>query len=409
MFKYIILVLPVFVYAEGLKSLLELAHQNNQLVLAQELTQESKHKEVDSKKAAYYPTIDVGGFYQNLNERTTGLAGDTYSGYAKVGVDLYDGGNKSSLLKQKEDEYKASSHDVSDTKKNISLDIMQNFFTIKSLEASLASIQEAQKSLKAQLDRMNAFYNASLATKDDVDRLQAAYDTNVYEMESVKLNILNLKLNLSLQTGQEITSLDKSSFNEDLENSLEITDAIKSMQYSKDALHNFSNSIESVYYPQIRLEDTYSLYGFSDTDASHPKGLDNQNKLMLSVNFRLYDNASIKSSQQAVTLTAQALAAQIEYKTQEQNILHKLAIARIQTSKTKINSAYSALEAARSAFHTIEKKYTAGIVDNVAYLDALSSKTNALSLYETALNDEQIAYGIYYYYAGKNMKEFLND
>lgn len=409
MLKFVLLVLPVFIYAQSLKSLLELAHQNNQLLLSKELLQQSKLQEVNSKKSAYYPTIDIGGFYQNLDARTTGLAGDTYSGFAKVGIDLYDGGSKSSLLEQKQDEYKASSHDVSAMKKNISLDIMQNFFTIKSLEASLASKGEAQKSIKVQLDRMNAFYEASLATKDDVDRLQAAYDTNIYEMESVKLNILTLKLNLSLQVGQEITALDKSSFKENSKNTLELIDTIKSMEYSKEALHSLSKSIESVYYPQIRLEDTYSLYAYSDTDAFHPKGVDNQNKLILSVNFRLYDNASLKSSQQAVAISSQALAAQIEYKTQEQKMLHELALARINTSKIKIKSALSALEAAKSAFHTIEQKYTAGIVDNVVYLDALTSKTNAISLYEGALNDAQVAYGMYYYYAGKNIEEFLND
>ncbi|MFT5660919.1 MAG: outer membrane protein [Sulfurimonas sp.] len=409
MLKFIVLVLPVFIYAEGLKSLLDYAHQNNQLVSSKELTQQSKLREVDSKKSAYYPTVDVGGFYQNLNEKTTGLAGDTYSGFAKVGVDLYDGGSKSALLKQKRDEYKASSHDVSDMKKSISLSVMQNFFGIKSLEATLSSREEAHKSLKAQLDRMNAFYDAALATKDDVDRLQAAYDTNVYEMESVKLQILSSKLNLSLQVGKKITSLDKSSFNENIENNLEVMDAIQSLEYSKQALHNYSESIDSAYYPQIRLEDTYSLYSYSDTDTFHPKGVDNQNKLMVSLNLRLYDNATLKSSKQAVAISSQALSAQIEYKTLEQEMLHELALARINTNKIKIKSALSALEAAKSAFHTIEQKYTAGIVDNVAYLDALTSKTSAMSLYETSLNDAQIAYGQYYYYAGKNLEEFIND
>lgn len=409
MLKFIILILPVFMYAQSLKSLLEFAHQNNQLVLSKKLTQQSKQKEVDSKRSAYYPTVDVGGYYQNLNEKTTGVAGDIYSGFAKVGVDLYDGGSKSALLEQKRDEHKASSHDVLDMKKNISLSVMQNFFTIKSLEATLISREEAQKSLKAQLDRMNAFYDAALATKDDVDRLQAAYDTNIYDMESVKLNILSAKLNLSLQVGKKITSLDKSSFNENVENKLEVMDSIQSLEYSKEALRNFSESIESVYYPQVRLEDTYSLYAYADTSIRHPEGVDNQNKLMLSVNFRLYDNATLKSSQQAVAVSSQALAAQIEYKTQEQKMLHELALARINTNKIKIKSALSALEAARSAFHTIEQKYTAGIVDNVAYLDALTSKTNAMSLYETSLNDAQIAYGTYYYYAGKKLEEFLND
>ena len=407
MLKFLLLVLPVFIYAEDLKSLLEYAHQNNQLVHSTKLTQESKLQEVDAKKSAYYPTVDVGGFYQNLNERTTGLAGDIYSGFAKVGVDIYDGGSKSALLEQKKHEYKASSHDVSEMKKNISLAVLQNFFTIKSLEATLLSIEEGQKSLKAQLDRMNAFYDAQLATKDDVDRLLAAYDTNIYKMESVKLNILSAKLELSLQVGKKITSLETSSFSESVASDFEVKDDIKSLEYNKNALKSYSDSLESVYYPKLRIEDTYSLYGYGNTDRLHPKGVSSQNKLILSLNLRLYDHATIENSKQALLISSQALTKRIEYKTLQQEMLHELALARINTNKVKIKSALSALQAASSAFHTIEKKYIAGIVDNVAYLDALSSKTSAVSLYETSLNDLQIAYGTYYYYAGKNIEEFV--
>ena len=86
---------------------------------------------------------------------------------------------------------------------------------------------------------------------------------------------------------------------------------------------------------------------------------------------------------------------------------YDLALSRIQTSYIKIKSASSAFVSASSAFKTISKKYDAGIVDNVVYLDALSSQTSAKALYETSLNDLEIAFASYYYYAGKNIEEFL--
>ncbi len=86
---------------------------------------------------------------------------------------------------------------------------------------------------------------------------------------------------------------------------------------------------------------------------------------------------------------------------------YDLALSAIDTSNIKIKSAKSALIAATSAFKTISKKYDAGIVDNVVYLDALTSQTEAKAIYETSINDLQIAYAVYYYYAGKNIEEFL--
>lgn len=409
MYKIIFLLLPVLIYAENLKTLLEYVDEYNDLVIAKELLQKSKSKEVDSKKSTYYPTIDAGAYYQNLDEKTFGLAGETYSGYVKVGFDIYDGGTKGALLDQKEDEYKASSYDVQEIKNTISLQVVQHFFNIKSLEANLEAKKEAQKSLKTQLDRMQAFYDAELATKDDVNRLQASYDTNTYDMEALKLEVLTLKLHLSLEVGREISVLEESTFLENTKVTLEDINSIKSLEYSQQALSSFSKSINSAYYPQVRIEDTYSIYDYDSTSTLYPESVDKQNKLMITANIRLYDNATLSKEKQAIEINAQALDKQIQYKTKEQKMLHKLAEARIIASKIKISSAFSALNAATNAFKTIEEKYTALIVDNVVYLDSLTAKTNAMSLHTTALNDLQIAYAIYYYYTGKKLEEFLND
>lgn len=405
--KFLFLLLPAFVYGETLQSLLDVAKQDNKLVNAQTLTKQSKQKELDSQQSSYYPTVDVGAYYQNLNDRSPMLPGDVYSAYAKAGFDIYDGGKRAALVNQKTSELKASGYDEAELKKSVSLQITQNFYAIKSLEASKRAMEEANISLKSQLSRVSAFYDAKLATKDEVDRLQAAHDTNIYNIEAVKLDMLRLKQNLELQCSKKINTLESSHFKELFVDELESVDAIKSLESSRNAIKNYSESVDSLYYPQIRIEDTYSLYGYNNTDASHPEGVDNQNKLMLSANFRLYDGGVIQQSKQALELNAQALSQRIEYKNDEQKMNYELATASIATSKIKIQSAQSALRAATSAYQTIEKKYNAGIVDNVAYLDALASQTSAAALYETSRNDLEIAYAFYYYFSGKNIEEFL--
>jgi len=407
MIKFLFLIIPIFIYGDNLKSILQYATQNSDLVVSKTLTQKAKSKEVQARESAYYPTIDVGAFYQSLDERTPMQPGDVYSGYAKVSFDIYDGGRKSSLLSQSENEYKASSFDSESTKKSLSLKIVQDFFNIKSLKATFDSRGEAKKSLQEQLNRMQRFFVAKVATKDDVDRLQAAYDTNIYEMESIKLQILSMKKSLELKVGKNIAKLDNSIFQKFKLREIELTDNVKSLMATKDALVSGAESIDSVYYPQIRIEDTYSLYGYERTDALHPDGIDSQNKLMLSLNMRLFDRGTVGKSKEALMITSQALNTQVAYSKKEQQMQYDLAISRIKTSNIKIKSAKSALVSATSAFKTISKKYDAGIVDNVVYLDALSSQTSAKALYETSLNDLEVAYAAYYYYAGKNIEEFL--
>ena len=407
MLKFLILLLPIFLYSQSLKSILEYATKSSDLVVSKIQLQESKSKNVEAKESAYYPTIDIGTSYQTQNKKQVMLPGDIYTGYAKIGFDIYDGGKKSSLLKQSENEYKSSGFDTLSTKKSLSLQIVQDFFNIKSLKSSLSAREEANKSLQEQLIRMQRFYIAKLATKDDVDRLQAAYDTNVYEIESIKFQILSLKQSLELKVGTKITQLDDSRFIEFQKYDIEIIDSVKSLMAKKEALINNARSVESVYYPQIKIEDTYSIYDYDRDGHVQFDMLDKQNTLMLSLNMRIFDNASVSKSKQAIMINSQSLNTQVSYFKKEQEMRYKLSIAAIKTNKLKIKSASSALTSASSAFETISKKYDAGIVDNITYLDALTSQTKAKALYETSLNDLEIAYATYYFYAGKNIEEFL--
>lgn len=405
--KLILLVVPAFLFAQNLKSLIEYAELNNNLVIAKNLNQEAQNKNVDSKKSAYLPTIDVGAYYQSMQDKTATQAGDIYSGYAKVGFDIYDGGKKKSLLNQAKDEYKASGYDSLEMKKSLALDITKDFYNVKSLQASLNAKEDAKKSLQEQLERIKKYYEAGLATTDDIDRLQAAYDTNIYDIESLKLDILASYKSLELRVGKRIDMLDDSNFKEVLQESLEQSDAIKSLTAKESAMVNGALSIESAYYPQIRVEDTYSLYGYERADTLHPKGLDNQNKILLSANMRLFDFGALSEAKQSLMISSQALKNETSYMIKEQNMQYEIAKERIDTNKIKIKSAESALASAKSAFKTINEKYSAGIVDYVIYLDALSSKTKAEALYETSLNELEIAYAMYYYYSGKNLAEFI--
>ena len=405
--KIFLLIVPMIMYAESLKELIDTALESNDLIVAKTLSKASKSKELEAKKSSYYPTIDIGTSYQRLDDRSNFQPGTIYSGFAKVGVDIYDGGKKSSLVNQVKNELKTARYEKDDTQKSLSLQIAQDFFNIKSLNATLKSKLEAQKYLKAQLDRIKKFYEADIATKDDIDRLKAAYDTNLYNIESIKFRKLSLKKELKLKVGKEIDTLDDSKFIKANDSSYEIADNLKALIASKEAVVASSQALDSIYYPQIRVEDTYSVFGYKRDDTLHPKGEDNQNKLLISVNMRLFDFGTISKSKESVLISSNALSSQINYKTKEQKMQYELASSRIQTSKAKIKSAKSALVAASSAFKTVEEKYNVGIVDYVVYLDALTSKTDAQSLYETSLNDLEIAYAIYYFYAGKNIVEYL--
>lgn len=409
--RLLFLVIPMFIYGDSLKELMEIAQNQNDLVISKQYLQESKSKELDSKNSAYFPTLDVGGFYKRDDEASPFQAGDTYSGFAKLSYDIYDGGKRSSQSDQANYAFKSSEFDTEAYKKSLSLQIAQDFFTIKSLQASLNAREEAQESLKKQLERTKSFFEVKMATSDDIDRVQADYDTNVYEMESMKFQILSLKSALSLKVGKNIDALDDSSFIKTSSDKYETLDATKALIAQNKSLKYGAEAIDSFYYPNIKIEDTYSLYGYDREDPALTRmgatPLDNQNTLLLSINFRVFDYGALRDTKEAVLLSSQALNSQISYQTKEQEIQRKLSLSRIDTAKIRIKSAQSALNAATSAFNTIEKKYNAGIVDYIVYLDSLTKRTSSKALYESGLNELEIAYAILYFYNGKNIKEEL--
>lgn len=405
--NFFFLLFPLFIYAEDLRSILGYAHQNNDLLLSSKLEKDAKQREVESKKSDLFPTIDIGASYQNRSDTTLFQIRDIYAGYVRFEMDVYDGGVKSSLLNRAKDEFGSSLHDEAQMKKSLSLQIVQDFFAIKSLEASLMAKEDAGKSLQEQLHRIKAFYDAKLATHDDVDRLQASYDTNLYEIEALKFEMLSIKKSLELKSGKEIVSFEKSSFKEAGVVDIEHSDDIKSLVYKEKAIKNSADVLDSAYYPKIKLEDSYTVYGYDNIEPDHPAKIDRQNVLMLNLNMRIFDYGSLSESKQALLLNSRALSQEIKYMTKEQIASCEIAVARIESSKIKIKSAKSALAAAMSAFKTTNEKYNAGIVDHVIYLDALSAKTDATALYERSLNDLQIAYAMFYYHSGKKLEDFI--
>ena len=405
--KLALALIPAIFYGEDLRSLLEFATLNNKTAQSKSLSKEAKIKEVESAKSAYFPTLDAGGYFQNQNQSTPQQPGDTYNGYAKIGVDIYDGGKKRSAVKQNEALLEAAQYDESYYKKSLQLDITQDFYSIKSLKASLTALEDKSVQLEADLDRIKKFFDVGSATVDDVDKLQAAYSSNLYIIEESRYQLLSLIKLLGIKIGKDAGEPDNSTIEPPQNIQKETGDDVKSLRANSFSLARAAEGITSVYYPQLRLEDSYSVYNYGRSDFEHPKGVYNQNTLALSLNIRLFDNGVVTKQKESLQLQKMALDKRIKELEETRDINAELSLSKINTTKAQIQSARQGLEAANSAYKMSAKKFEAGVIDNVAYLDALSVKTNAKAQYETALNNLQIAYASYYFNTNKNIKEYV--
>ena len=410
----LILVLPLFVFAQshGLKTFINSAKKTNGLIKAKEINIKAKKEQVEAAKSAYWPTVDIGADYSLLSPKYLVSPGQVGNAYASVSVDLYDGGRKDALLRAKDFEHEASLFEKSAFEKSITLEIVRHYYGIQKLKATINALQERSKELKAQITRVKKFKGAGLSTQEDIDKLVAEYENNNFILENTKLTLETSEENLQLISGLSAKQLKKNYFKEPKNIHFEVFENIKMLQANANAVGENANAIDAAYMPQVNLSDTYHRSHFDDlVTAPGISGdgflIDHQNKLMVSVNMRLFDNGRMSKESEAVKYQKLSLLSEIDYARREQRMNFKLAGKSLKTTRTKLKSSKSALKAATSTYNVIRQKFEVGLVDNISFLDALSQRTLAYARYKGTIYDYEIRKSIYYYYAGKSPKEFI--
>jgi outer membrane protein TolC len=407
-----IALLPLLGIAQeyGLKNLITDAHQNNPMIKATQLKTAAKSKEMEAAKSAFWPTLDIGGSYSRSTPTTIVNPGEVTSGYAAVRMELYDGGRKSALKRAKGFEYHASLFEQEAFAKNLSLRIIDDYYTVRKLQAMLSALYGQSKELKAQLERIRKFSAAGLATQEDIDKLVAVYENNRYTIENTKLALETGLEKLRLESGLPVERLKKSLFKEPRNITFEPYENSKILNATANALNENANAVKAGYMPQIAIQDTYTKSKYDDLAPSEFPGdilLDHQNQASVSVSMRLFDNGKMSREKEALQYQKLALESERQYRIDEQKMHFRLSEKNLKTIRAKLQSARSELKAAQSTYHAIVKKFENGLVDNIAYLDALNNQTLAKARYDETRYEYEVAKSIYYYYAGKDPKEFI--
>jgi len=412
----VLLCLPLFVLAQsyGLKNFIDQAGRTNGLIKAKALNVKSKEQEIEAAKSAYWPTVDIGADYSFLSPNYIVSPGQTGNAFVSANLNLYDGGRKDAVLRSKGFEHEASLFEKTAFEKSITLEITRHYYGIKSLKATLHALQERSRELKAQIIRVKKFKLTGLATEEQVDKLQSVYENNQYSIENTKLSIETSEENLKLISGLPAKHLRRNYFLEPKRIHFEWFENIKILQANANAVGENAKAIDAGYLPQVNLSDTYHRSHFDDQVNIPLPGfsgdgflVDHQNKIGVSVNMRLFDKGKMSKESEAVKYRKMALLSQLDQAKREQKMNFRLARKGMDTTKEKMKSAKSALKAATSTYSVLKEKFEVGLADDIAFLDALATKTLAEARYKDTVYDYEVKKSIYYYYAGKDPKEFI--
>jgi len=411
--KYLLLLLVPFVLMAkgyGLHDFIVHAQSHNPMIRAKSMEVSSSMSAMEAAQNDFWPTLDVSAGHTSSSPVTVIAPGQTTSVSALIGVDLYDGGRRGAVLNARRFEHTASLFEKQAFEKSVVLKIIDSYYTIWKYQATLHALQKRSEELQIQMHRVERFMGAGLSTREALDRLRAAFDNNAYTIENTKLAIVQAKEILFLQSGLSAQILERNYLAEPRHIQYEAYEKGKILHAHAAAAQEQADAVGSGYLPHVNLSDQISGYHHNDTDAI--PGLtgilpDHQNRLMLSVNMRLFDHGKITKEQEVLRYRKLSLEAQKVYAENEQRMHFNVAQKRLKTLRAKLKSTRSGLKASRSSYRTVKEKFEAGIVDNVTYLDALTEVTLSQARYKETLYDYEIAKSIYYFYAGKHPKEYI--
>ena len=401
--------------ATSLKQIIDSTLVNNQNIQAQDYEVKSAKENYKSAKNIFHPTLNIGANHLRLDkDMRQNQIGSTTTGYVKLGLNIYDGGKSIATKNQKNYQYQSAQFNNITTKKQTILQTITLYFNTKTVTDNIKVYKEKAIALKAEYQRMQEKYDIKMATKDEVLKLQAEYDSNSVIIEELKYQQMELLQNLNLMSGVGIGELEKSLLaNYNLPNTDDISyqnsPNIKALELSIKAQNESTKSISSLYKPTLKIEDSLNFYKYDDYNNKLLTDLpDTQNQLMINLNFNLFDTSSSKQVE-ASKYAKLSLENRLQYLKSQEKMKFELSKRKLQTQKSKIKSLKSAVKMGESVYEIVKLKYQNGIVDNITYLDALSKKVYNLALYRQALNDYEIAKANYYFASGVEYEEVLKD
>ncbi|CAM3384441.1 TolC family protein [Arcobacter aquimarinus] len=403
-----ILFTPFFLYAQNLEELVNLSIENR-LVDSSKQSLESIQDEYKSIKSGYLPSLDVGAKYAMTDEETQSLAQNSANAYASLNYTLYDGGKKSDIYDSYESTIKSTQESIENLKNNISMNVITYYYNYLSLIAKKDSKIKEIEQLESQMLRLSRFLDAGTTTEDEVQKIISRVENAKVILQEIELETQTILHNLEYITGTKVEITEGSNIKKlnDITNESERFD-IKSLEFDLQTKLSKSKAEKSAFLPTITLDNTYTYYDSNFDNKEYEKNtIDHQNIISANLKWNLFSFGETQYKYESAYKSYLASKSKYEYEKNKANVDLQLALKSYDIAKAKIKSAQANLKAAQSAYEVIKSKYENGLIDNVAFLESLSEKSEAVSQLKTSINELEIKKANIIYHSGKKLQEYI--
>jgi outer membrane protein TolC len=405
--KLLFLTLPLYVFAGNLNQLLD-ETINNQLVQSSKYNVDAIKESYKSVQNSYMPKVTLGATYSNTNKETASTADSSLVSYAKIDYTLYDGNAKNNKYKSLESSIKSGEKNINSLKNKLSLEVITLYFNYLSLQANKEATKQEIKTLHAQQQRLEKFLKVGTTTEDEVQKITSHVHSANVTLHQIELSLQTILHNLSYLTNKEttITNGSKITLIED-KNLFDLRSDIKALELDLDKLKANAKASKSSNLPLVTLDNTFYKYNMDYDNTAYDNGLDTQNIFKVNLAWKIFDFGATNDTYNSNYKLYLGAKSNYEYEKSKANVDLQLAIKAHKIAQMQIESTSLALKAANATYNAIESKYQSGLVNNVAYLEALSEKSNAISQLQNAKNNLEIKKANILYHSGKNLWEYV--
>ena len=404
---YFTFLVPIFLYSQNLEELVNLTIENR-LVESSKQNLDALKDEYKSVQRGYLPKLDAGASYSINEHEYPNNPKKRANAYGSINYMLYDGGKKYDIYDGYETNIKSGEKSLDALKNNLSLTVIQYYFDYLSLEAKKDAKQKEIEQLTAQEDRIGRFYNAGTTTEDELQKIVSRLQNAIVELQEIELNIITITHNLEYITGTQVSITDGSKL-QDINNLIQKNPRfdIQALDFVTQSKQSVAQAQKSGYYPTVTLDNTFNYYDnnydkFIDTDSNN-----HQNVASANMKWNLFSFGQTKYQYESKQKEYLASRSNFEYEKNKADVDLQLALKSYNIAKAKIKSTEATLKAAQSAYEIIKSKFENGLIDNVAFLQSLTEKYDAISQHKKAINDLEVKKATIIYHSGEKLQEYI--
>ena len=409
----------------SLSDLLEAA-KNNDSLQSQLLQVESNRQIARVAKVGFIPKLDVDYSLQHsysdlrkldANAMKFGQFGNyrTQNFNARFSLDLFSGFSTINMIRERAATYRSSVANAEYAKQSIYLQVIQEYYSYFNNLSQLLSLKRKYEEVLSDETRVKKLYDAGLSTIDDLESLRSQLSLTEYQIADMKLSVEQNLFMLRYLTNLDFDGLSRQdiatprlSSEEQRQDIIALSEQTKALEFQKRQYH---------FYPTVTLADTYTYRiekpeYVTKPDPQFGTFMQRQfpthaNTLTLTATFQLFDKIATGFQRQSYQLNKLSKQKELAYKQAEKAKDEALYRKRLEIARSQIRSSEASLKSANISFENVRKRYNSQLVNFTDYLRSLSTKYDAESTYNQALNNYELQKANYIFYSGQQIQDYV--